>query len=129
MLAGSVRQRGGDGYPPAYGPGRTGYPAAIAHGYAPEPRPITAPEFRLLLTGNPLSDPRPRGPWVTGPAGYTIPPSEPAPVSVPYWRGTLYAAGTGLRMTGGQGTDLGDPSTWQRQYLFTPRPAYGPVGS
>lgn len=102
MRRAGVVPRLGQGFPRAYGPGHPSEPAPIRHGYLPEPRPMAAPEFRLLLTGNPMSDPRPRGPWVSGP-----PPGFPPP------------AVTGTRLDGGQGTDLYLQQTWQRQYQFT----------
>jgi hypothetical protein len=99
----SVQVRGGQGFPRAYWSGIPSETPYTRHGYIPGPRPLSAPEFRLLLTGNPVNDPRPRGPWVTGP-----------PAAFPR------AASTGARIPGGQGTDLGLPSTWQRPYRFTP---------
>jgi len=58
----------------------------------------------LLLTGNPMNDPRPRGPVVTGPDRTVFP----------------VAAATGSRLPGGVGTDIFDKTTWQRPYLYTP---------
>jgi len=58
----------------------------------------------LLLTGNPMNDPRPRGPIVTGPDRSVFP----------------VAATTGRRMPGGVGTDIFDNTTWQRRYVYTP---------
>lgn len=107
MRRAGVTPRRGQGFPWTYGPGDPALPAATRHGYVPAVplyaygQAAPAP-FALVLTGNPYSDPRPRGPWVTGPAA-----GFPRP------------AGTGARMPGGQGTDLTDSSTWQRPYRFT----------
>lgn len=106
MRRAGVQPRSGQGFPWTYGPGQPALPQASRHGYTP-PVPVfpveqaAAQQFRLVLTGNPMNDPRPRGPWVTGPD-----PHFPRP------------AATGLRMLGGQGTDLGLESTWQRIYVF-----------
>lgn len=107
MRRAGVSQRGGQGFPHAYSAGRPG-PVATRHGYMPEPRPELGNPAGLggplLLTGNPMNDPRPRGPWVTGPDRTVFP----------------VAAATGARMKGGQGTDIYDKTTWQRRYLSTP---------
>lgn len=100
--------RNGQGFPQAYGPGTPHLPVPTQHGYLPAqltqyPQTSAFAEFRLILTGNPMNDPRPRGPWVSGP-----PLGFPRP------------AITGRRLPGGQGTDLFDKSTWQRPYRFTP---------
>lgn len=109
MRTHGVNPRGLQGFPDAYGAGRPG-PVATRHGYLPEPRPAMGNSAGLggplLLTGNPMMDPRPRGPWVTGPDRTSFP----------------YAAATGARMTGGVGTDIFDKTTWQRPYLYTPEP-------
>lgn len=115
MRRAGIQPRRGQGFPWAYGPGEPALPAATRHGYTP-PVPVQlwsspAGPFPLVLTGNPLHDVRPRGPWVTGP-GATFP----------------LPAGTGQRMYGGQGTDMTDPSTWQRAYQFTP-PGTSPAAS
>jgi hypothetical protein len=90
----------------------------VRHGYQPEPALYAYPEIgRLLLGGFPMNSPVMRGPWVTGPAGPEGPLIPGAPC-------VCYAfprpAATGARMPGGQGTDLFDQSTWQRQYRFGP---------
>lgn len=108
MRIAGITPRGGQGFPWTYGPGEFAYPRATQHGYTPEPDWHPAPEyqheqFRLVLTGNPMNDPRPRGPWVSGPReGFPRP------------------ASTGRRLPGGQGTDLSDASTMQRKYRSTP---------
>lgn len=88
-----------------YGPGTPG-PVEVRHTWVPSAAGIpqlARQQFDLILTGNPWNDPRPRGPWVTGP-----PVQFPRPASI------------GARVPGGVGTDLFDPATWQRPYAFTP---------
>lgn len=108
MRRGGIVPRGGQGFPWTYGPGEPALPVATQFGYPPAVPLYTYGEsehipFRVVLTGNPYNSWRPRGPWVTGPEG-----GFPRPAS------------TGGRMPGGQGTDMGDQSTWQRPYRFTP---------
>jgi len=107
MWAAGVTPRQGQGFPRAYGAGRPG-PVGTRHGYLPEPRPAMGNSAGaggpLKLTGNPMNDPRPRGPVVTGPDQTAFP----------------LAAATGARMLGGVGTDIFDKTTWQRAYLYTP---------
>jgi hypothetical protein len=103
MRLGGVNPRSGGGFPWTYGPGVPAFPAATRHGATPQ-YPWSANQgayaaFRLVLTGQPMNDPRPRGPIVTGP-----PVHFPRPAS------------TGARYPGGVGTDLFDESTWQRIY-------------
>ena len=110
MRAGGVNPRQRQGFPGNYSAGRPG-PVGTRHGDQPEPRPAMGNSAglggsMLLLTGNPMNDPRPRGPVVTGPDRSVFP----------------VAAATGTRMLGGVGTDIYDKTTWQRPYLYTPTP-------
>lgn len=115
MRLAGINPRGGAGFPWTYGPGVPALPAATRHGVTPPP-PTSLyqadfQQFRLILTGNPYNDQRPRGPWVAG--SHWLPSGRSA-------QGFPLPAATGYRLPGGVGTDLFAQETWQRQYRFTP---------
>jgi hypothetical protein len=94
---GGISLRMGAGLHRNYGQGDPSLPVPTRHGVRPAERPMPAGHQQLLLGGRPCADARPIGPVVdrhgkrvTTPAG-------------------------GLA---GVGTDLTDPSTWQRPYYF-----------
>ena len=94
---GGISLRGGAQLHRNYGQGDPAQPVPNRHGFRAAVRPMPAGHQQLLLSGRPGADARPIGPVVN---------RHGKPVTTP--TGGL----------AGVGTDLTDPSTWQRPYYF-----------